>query len=485
MSLDNIPMKRINDFTWEIPTSYKNGMKVPARIIATPEIKEVIEKKVIDQITNVATLPGVQNYSLALPDAHVGYGFPIGGVAAMDLEEGVISPGGIGFDINCGVRLLTTNLVEDEVRPKIKHLVEKLFQRVPAGVGVKGALHISKAEFEGVITRGSKWCEENGYATKEDVRHTENEGHLEQANPAAVSQKAMDRGYKQVGTLGSGNHFLEIQTLSENDVFDEKIAKQLNLTPGNVTIMIHCGSRGFGHQIGSDYLRSFLKAMKKYNIPIRDKELASAPIQSEEGQDYYAAMSCAANMAFANRQVITNNVREVLSEVFGKDQDELGIKLVYDVAHNIAKFEDHTINGEKRKVVVHRKGATRSFPPNHSEVPKDYQNIGQPVLIGGSMETGSYVLTGTQGSMDVSFGSTAHGAGRTMSRSQAKREVWGETLQKELREKGIYVKGASMAGLAEEAGIAYKDIDAVVKALKVANIGKPIVRLRPIGNIKG
>ena len=491
MSSGNIPMKQIDEVTWEIPTSFKKGMRVPARLIVTPALKKGIDSGVIDQITNVATLPGIQKYAIALPDAHRGYGFPIGGVAAMDMEEGVISPGGVGFDINCGVRMLTTTLEEKDVKPKIKELVDKLFNRVPAGVGVKlkhdqYLANISRSEFDNVLDEGAQWCLEKGYARKEDVNRIESQGKMPKANSSKVSDKAKSRGLRQLGTLGSGNHYLEIQVIKPGDIFDKEKGKKLGLIKDyQVTVMIHCGSRGMGHQVATDYLRTCLTAMNKYNLPVLDQELASVPINSKEGQDYFAAMSCASNMAYANRQIITHNVRQVFTEVFNADEDELGLDLIYDVAHNIAKEEEHRIDGEKKKVMVHRKGATRGFPPNHPEIPQEYKEIGQPIILGGSMETGSYLLTGTHKAMDVSFGSTAHGAGRTMSRSKAKRQIRGDFLQQKMREKGIYVKGASMPGLAEEAGFAYKDIDEVVNAIKISGIGHPIVRVKPIGNVKG
>ncbi len=491
MSHHNIPMNKINDFTWEIPTSYKKGMRVPARLILSPALKQGIEQRVVDQITNVATLPGIQKYAIALPDAHAGYGFPIGGVAAMDMEEGVISPGGVGFDINCGVRMLTTTLEERDVKPKIKQLVEQLFRRVPAGVGVKlkhdpKLVNLSRSEFNSVLDNGAQWCLENGYAREEDIKRIESNGNMQTADHNSVSDKAKSRGLNQLGTLGSGNHYLEIQVIKPGDIFDSEIGAKLGIRkPYQVTVMIHCGSRGMGHQVATDYLRTCLTAMKKYNIPVLDQELASVPVKSREGENYYSAMSCASNMAYANRQIITHNVRQVFTEIFNKSEDELGLDLIYDVAHNIAKIEEHNVDGVKKKLMVHRKGATRGFPPNHPEIPQEYQDIGQPIILGGSMETGSYLLTGTQKAMDVSFGSTAHGAGRTMSRSKAKRKIRGDFLQQKMREKGIYVKGASMPGLAEEAGFAYKNIDEVVKALKSAGIGHPIVRVRPIGNVKG
>ncbi|MHA2357822.1 MAG: RtcB family protein [Candidatus Heimdallarchaeaceae archaeon] len=491
MAHDSIPMKQIDKTTWEVPTSFKKGMRVPARLIVSPSLKQGIERRVIDQITNVATLPGIQKYAIALPDAHAGYGFPIGGVAAMDMEEGVISPGGVGFDINCGVRMLTTTLEERDVKPKIKELVEKLFQRVPAGVGVKlthdsRLKSLSRSEFDTILNNGAQWCLENGYAREEDTRRIESQGNMPDADATKVSDKAKSRGINQLGTLGSGNHYLEIQSIKPGDIFDPEIGEKLGITdPYQVTVMIHCGSRGLGHQVASDYLRTCLNAMRNYNIPILDQELASVPIKSREGENYFGAMSAASNMAFANRQIILHNVRKVFTEVFNQDEDELGLDLIYDVAHNIAKIEEHNIDGTKKKLMVHRKGATRGFPPNHPEIPHEYKEIGQPIIIGGSMETSSYLLTGTQKAMDVCFGSTAHGAGRTMSRSKAKRKIRGDFLQQKMRDKGIYVKGASMPGLAEEAGFAYKNIDEVVKALKTSGIGHPVVRVHPLGNVKG
>lgn len=387
---------------------------------------------------------------------------------------------------NCGVRMLSTHLSESEVRPKISELINKLFRAVPAGVGVKSTLRLNDSQFNEVLETGATWCLENGYASKEDVERIESEGHLPHADASKVSQRAKQRGRSQLGTLGSGNHYLEIQVLEEGDLFDPEIGKELGLTHAKqISVMIHCGSRGLGHQVASDYLKTCVQAMDKYKIPVLDQELASVPITSKEGEDYFAAMNAAANMAFANRQIITHKVREVFEEVFKKDSDELGLKLIYDVAHNIAKMEEHEVDGKKRKLVIHRKGATRGFPPGHPEIPKAYQKIGQPVIIGGSMETGSYLLVGTQKSMEITFGSTAHGAGRVMSRAQARRVKRGEEVQRQLSNKGIYLKGASYKGIAEEGGHAYKDIDAVIHALKVAGISHPVARLRPIGNIKG
>jgi tRNA-splicing ligase RtcB (3'-phosphate/5'-hydroxy nucleic acid ligase) len=415
------------------------------------------------------------------------YGFPIGGVAAFDPEQGgVISPGGIGFDINCGMRLITTNLSIDEVRPKIKELVDALYKAVPAGVGCKGFVKISKEEFVKVMEQGAQWCVNKGYAWPEDIEHIEDKGKISWADASKVSEKAVKRGFDQIGTLGSGNHYLEIQEVREGNIYDKEAAAAMGINKvGQIVIMVHCGSRGFGHQIGTDYLRTFLDVMPKYGIEIRDKELACAPFNSQEGQDYYKAMACAANMAFANRQVITSQIRKVFSEIFGKTAKDMEMNLVYDVAHNIAKLEKYTIDGEEKELLVHRKGSTRAFGPSRtSDLPKEYHPHGQPVILGGSMETGSYLLVGTDKS-DETFGSTAHGSGRTMSRSAAKRQVDGVELQKKMEDRGIYVHAVTMKGLAEEAGKAYKDIDVVVDTLNKAGITKPVVALKPIGNVKG
>ncbi len=479
-------IKKVSDVVWEIPTSYKKGMLVPARIYATEKLLKAMDEGVFKQVTNVACLPGIQKYSYCMPDGHWGYGFPIGGVAAFDLEKGVISPGGIGFDINCGMRLITTNLTIKEVQPKLRELIDTFFKTVPAGVGSKGFVKVNQSQFTEMMEQGSKWCVENGYGWEEDLERTEGYGKIEWADSSKVSDKAKQRGINQLGTLGSGNHYLEVQVAHAGNIIDEELAKKFGIhTKEQVVIMVHCGSRGFGHQIGTDYLRIFSDAMKKYNISVEDRELACAPFSSNEGQDYYKAMACAANMAFTNRQVILHRIREGFSKVFGRSAEALEMKLVYDVAHNIAKVEEHTIDGKRKKVVVHRKGSTRAFPPGHEELSKLYKETGQPVIIGGSMETGSYLLAGTQKAMDETFGSTAHGSGRTMSRSRAKREVRGDELQKSMEKKGIYVKATSMSGLAEEAGLAYKDINEVVNTLTIAGISKPVCQLSPIGNIKG
>jgi tRNA-splicing ligase RtcB (3'-phosphate/5'-hydroxy nucleic acid ligase) len=478
--------KQISDVVWEIPPSYKAGMNVPARIYATKKLLEEMDAGVIEQVTNVAMLPGIVKYSYAMADAHWGYGFPIGGVAAFDLEKGVISPGGIGFDINCGMRLVRTNLRLSEVKPKIKELVDLLFRLVPTGVGVKGFVKVNQSQFEDVMKWGVKWCAENDYGWEDDVGMVEEGGYIKGANPSKVSQQASSRGISQLGTLGSGNHYCEVQVVDPARFFDAKMGKKFGLVhEDQVVVMVHCGSRGFGHQVASDYLRVFDSAMKRYGIAVRDRELACAPFSSNEGADYYGAMVCAANMAFANRQVIVHRIREAFKQVFHKDPEALDMHIIYDVCHNIAKVERQKVDGGSREVLVHRKGATRSFGPGHPDIPPAYRALGQPVIIGGSMETGSYLLLGTERAMEETFGSTAHGSGRTMSRTAAKKQVSGRELQQRMEKNGIYVKAATMEGLAEEAGMAYKDISEVVETMHEAGISLKVAALRPIGNIKG
>ena len=479
-------MRKISQTVWEIPPSFKKGMRVPARIYATETLLKGMDDGVFDQVTNVATLPGILKYAYCMPDGHWGYGFPIGGVAPMDAETGVISPGGIGFDVNCGMRLVLTSLTYEEVKPVLRRLVDTLFERVPAGVGGTGFVKISQDEFRRVVEEGARWCLGKGYGWNEDLERTEEGGRILGADASKISQKAVQRGYRQIGTLGSGNHYLEMQVARPENVFDHTLAKAMGITiPNQVVLMFHCGSRGFGHQVATDYLQSFLKVMeKKYGIKILDRELASAPFRSPEGQDYFAAMKCAVNMSFANRQVILHRIREVFSDVFRKDPVDLGLHQVYDVAHNTAKLEKHCVDGKVREVLVHRKGATRAFGPGMAGLPDVYRESGQPVIIGGSMETGSYLLTGVK-TGDQTFYSTAHGSGRTMSRRRAKKQFQGKKLQKDMEAKGIYIRSVSYPGLAEEAGPAYKDIDQVVEATELAGISKRVVRLIPIGNVKG
>ena len=482
----DMKINKISDWVWEIPKTEKEGMKVPARIYASDVLFENMDKGVFEQITNVACLPGIQKYALCMPDGHWGYGFPIGGVAAFDTEYGIISPGGIGFDINCGMRLITTDLKINEVKPRLQSLINELFRAVPAGVGAKGILKASVSQLKDIMKRGAEWCIENGYGWSQDLQRIEEGGHIPGADPSKVSEKAISRGINQLGTLGSGNHYLEIQLVTTENIFDEKIAKVFGIKEKDqIVIMVHCGSRGFGHQVATDYLRVFDKAMKKYGMTVRDRELACAPFKSPEGSDYYKAMLCAANSAFANRQIITHRIRESFSKVFDTNAEKLGIEIVYDVAHNIARVERYKIDGKEKEVLVHRKGSTRSFGPGRRELPEIYREVGQPVIVGGSMQTGSFLLVGTEKAMEETFGSTMHGAGRTMSRSAAKKKVRGDQLMKTMAEDGILVKTASMPGLAEEAGIAYKDISEVVETMDILGISKKVVKLKPIGNIKG
>jgi len=478
--------KRINANIWEIPPDFKPGMRVPARILSSPQLIDGIDDKVIEQITNVACLPGIRKYALCMPDGHMGYGFPIGGVAAFDINEGVISPGGIGFDINCGMRLLRTNLTFEEIEPKLEELLSRLFSTIPSGVGSRGFLKLSRPDFDSVMEQGAKWCFEKGYATDSDIERIEEGGKLENANHETVSQKAISRGIGQMGTLGSGNHYLEVEIARPENIYDREIARQYGIDRDNqIVIAIHCGSRGFGHQIATDYLEVFGKCAKKYGLEVRDRELMSAPIKSEEGRKYASAMACAANSAFVNRQLIVHGVRQVFRSIFNKSDNELGIETVYDVAHNIAKFEKYIIDGKEETLLVHRKGATRSFGSGKKEVPNKYRNVGQPVIVGGSMETGSALLHGTQIADAETFGSSLHGAGRTMSRMQAKRTTRGENVRQRMKESGILVRTGYMPGLAEEAAFAYKNIDAVVEAVDALGISKKVARFYPILNIKG
>lgn len=479
-------IKQITPYIWEIPKTHKPGMRVPARIVASKKLMDSMDPGVFDQITNVANLPGIQNHAYCMPDGHWGYGFPIGGVAAFDLEEGVISPGGIGFDINCGMRLVLTNLTYKDVQPHIKPLVNRLYEKIPAGVGSSGFVRLSPQEFKEVVELGSEWCLDKGYAWEEDLERTEENGRMKGADVSKVSDKAIQRGKNQIGTLGSGNHYLEIQRVFPENIINKEIAKKWGIFEDQIVIMFHCGSRGYGHQVATDYLTKFLSVMQsKYNIKILDRELACAPFRSPEGQDYFAAMQTGINMSFANRQVILHKIREVFSEIFKQSPEDLGLRQVYDVAHNTAKVEEYNIDGKKKKVIVHRKGATRSLGPGREEIPKVYRDDGQPVIIGGSMETGSYLLVGTKKAEETTFGSTCHGSGRTMSRMKAKKLWRGEKLQKDMEKRGIYVKSVTMQGLAEEAGGAYKNVDEVINSAHNAGISQKIVKLVPIGNIKG
>jgi tRNA-splicing ligase RtcB len=471
---------------WEIPPTEKAGMLVPARLYASEALLQRMDEGVFEQVTNVACLPGIVRAALCMPDGHWGYGFPIGGVAAFRADTGVISPGGIGFDINCGMRLIRTTLTEEEVRPRLRDLINALFAAVPSGVGAKGFVRLGEDGFREVMVEGTAWCVRHGFGWPEDLAATEAGGRLPGADPSKVSLRAIARGLGQLGTLGSGNHYLEVQVIRPEGIHDPETARALGVgRPGQVVVMLHCGSRGFGHQVATDYLRTFDQAMSRHGITVRDRELACAPFRSPEAQAYFGAMTAAANTAFANRQVITHRVREVMGRVFGRDPRDLGLEVVYDVCHNTAKVERHVVDGQTLELVVHRKGATRAFGPGAPDVPEAYRAIGQPVIIGGSMETGSALLVGTAHAMAETFGSTAHGAGRTMSRAQAKKRVWGDDLLKDMEARGIVVRAASKAGVAEEAGFAYKDLAEVVDVVHRLDISRRVISLTPIGNIKG
>lgn len=469
-------LKRLSDFEWMVE---KQGeMNVPAIFFGSRKLVSETEEKVFQQAINVACLPGILKAAMVMPDGHSGYGFPIGGVAAFT-EEGVFSVGGVGFDINCGVRTITTNLTLDEVRPKIRVLVDEFFNTVPAGLGSRGEIKLSRAEVDEVLMEGARWVVEKGYGEEEDLRFIEEGGVIPGADPDAVSERAIKREKGQIGTLGSGNHYLEIQYVA--DVYDEEIAEKYGLFENQVVITFHCGSRGLGHQIGSDYLQILYQASKKYGIKIHDRELVCAPINSPEGQRYFSAVKCGINYAFANRQVISHLVRESLKNVF----PDVETRILYDVGHNTVKEEKHMVDGKEMTVYIHRKGSTRAFGPSRKGVPREYRGVGQPVIIGGSMGTESYILAGTESAMEKTFGSTCHGAGRRMSRAQAKRQFRGETLVKLLEQKGIIVRGHSMPGIAEEAPEAYKDVREVVDSVHALGISKKVVRLVPLGVVKG
>ncbi len=476
---------KIDDYRWKIPETYKAGMRVPGLIYASKEMLESIrEEQTPEQVANVAFLPGIIGYSLAMPDIHWGYGFPIGGVAAMEVKDGVVSPGGVGYDINCGVRLLRTSLNEAEVRPRIGQLINALFHNVPSGLGSEGKIKVSQKEMNQLMVEGARWAVKRGLGFEEDLPVTEEGGCLSGADPSKVSDKAAKRGMPQAGTLGSGNHFLEIQVVKE--IFDAHTASILGISGiGQILVLIHTGSRGFGHQICTDHLRVMEQAATKYGIKLPDRQLACAPIGSKEGQDYLAAMACAANYAWVNRQCIAHWVRESFSTVFGKTPEQLGMKQIYDVAHNIAKIEEHTLDGRSVKVCVHRKGATRAFPAGHKDTPRPYKDIGQPVLVPGDMGRCSFVAVGTQKAMSESFGSTCHGAGRVLSRGAAKRGIRGADIIRELEGRGILVRAESVSGLAEEASQAYKDVSEVVEVVHQAGISRKVAMAVPMGVIKG
>jgi len=479
------PLEKIDDWRWRIPKGTVKGMHSDGILYADEVLlKDLRTDPALTQLANVACMPGIVGPSMAMPDCHYGYGFPIGGVAAFDVDEGVISPGGVGYDINCGVRLLRTDLTREEIEPLLDRLADAIFSAVPSGVGSEGRIRVSRSELEEVMVKGAKWAISRGYGKPEDLEATEEAGQLEGANPSVVSDRAIKRGLPQLGTLGSGNHFLEIQYVDQ--IFNQSVAEAMGIYEvGQVTVMIHCGSRGLGHQVCDDYLDVMRRAVQKYNISLPDPQLACAPVKSPEGQRYFAAMACAANYAWANRQCIMHWVREAMERVLGKGSEKLGVELVYDVAHNIAKFEEHEVDGQVRRLCVHRKGATRAFGPGRSELPERYRSVGQPVIVPGDMGTASWLLVGTQDAMRETWGSTCHGAGRVLSRKAALKRKHGRQVAQELEQQGILVRSAGIRTLAEEMPDAYKDVDRVVEVCHQAGISRKVARMRPLAVIKG
>ncbi len=476
-------LRRIDEFRIEVPDTYVQGMKVPGVIYLDAALGEGLEERAIRQVANVATLPGIIKASLAMPDIHMGYGFAIGGVAAFGQEGGVISPGGVGYDINCGVRLLRSDLRADAVAPRLRELLGVLYEEIPSGVGSKGKLRLEPGELEKVMSMGARWAVSKGMGSAMDLERTESGGAMEGADPSMVSLRARERGHSQIGSLGSGNHFLEIQKVDE--IYDEKAAEKLGLFRGQVTVMIHTGSRGFGHQVCTDFLEVMERAIKKYGITLPDRELACAPVNSREARDYLGAMRAAANYAWANRHVIMHWTREAFMRVIGMGPKELGMTMVYDVAHNMAKMEEHMVEGRMSTLAVHRKGATRAFPPGHPELPALYRETGQPVLVPGDMGRASFVLLGTQRAMEETWGSTCHGAGRVLSRHEALRRARGRSICRELEDRGIIVMSAGKQTLAEEMSEAYKDISSVVDVVHGAGLSSKVAKLLPMGVVKG
>ena len=501
----DIPLKKIREDVWEVPQSYKNYMRTPARIYAAEDLLDKMKRDLtLQQTINVASLPGIEKYSMVMPDGHQGYGFPIGGVAATDFEEGVISPGGVGYDINCGVRLVRTNLREKDIRPRLSGIVDSLFEYIPSGLGLSGKLRLSFSQLDEVLRGGSEWCVENGYGWEEDVERTEDGGRLKAANPNKIDEKSRQRGAPQLGTLGSGNHFLEVQVVDE--LFDERLAKAFGIEEkGQVTVLIHTGGRGFSHGVCSYYLRKFEREMSKDPVLSKilslERELACAYLRSGTGMDYFEAMCACANYAFANRQLATHWVRKVFEDLLRRKAEEMEIQLVYDIAHNIAKEEEHVVEGKRRKLCVHRKGATRAFPAGDERLPHVYRSIGQPVLIPGSMGTRSFLAVGTELAKDETFGSCAHGSGREMSRTAAMRKYKGSEVKEALERRNIVVKARERSKgdvrrkrgipfdrygeLAEEVSAAYKDPEVVLRSCEVAGIAKKVAAFRPIAVIKG
>lgn len=482
---NGITLERVREHVWEIPQ--EGDMRVPARVLASEALlEEIKEDNSLEQIKNTTHLPGITNHAICMPDTHQGYGFPVGGVGALDAENGCISPGAVGYDINCGVRMMRTNLTYDEVQGHEEELVDSLFANIPSGLGGGGIVEAGVDTIDEILARGVDWALENGHAVEDDLLHCEDEGMREGADPDKISQKAKDRGKNQIGSLGSGNHFLEVQRVT--DVFDSGVGEAYGLEEDQIVVLIHCGSRGLGHQTCNDYLRKIEQQHKGLLDQLPDKELAAAPAGSQLAEDYYGAMNAAINFAWVNRQLIMHRTRQVFERVFDRSWESMEMDLLYDVAHNIAKKETHTVNdeGDERELYVHRKGATRAFPAGHPEVPKAYRDVGQPVIIPGSMGAGSYVLRGGENSMELTFGSTAHGAGRLMSRTQAKNEFWGGDVQQGLEDQqAIYVKAQSGATIAEEAPGVYKDADEVVNVSDALGIGDKIARTFPVCNIKG
>jgi len=478
-------LKKIGNCQYELPKDAKPGMRVPALLFLSEKLLKQVEEGAIEQIANVAFLPGIYKNAIALSDMHFGYGFPIGGVAALDYEEGGLSPGGIGFDINCGVRLLRTNLNAEQIRLKLPDIIESIFRNVPAGVGRSGKVRLSNSQLKNeVLETGAKWAVEKGYGKEKDLKFLEEEGCMKDANGNKVSEKALTRGAPQLGTLGAGNHFLEIQYVEK--IYLPEVAKIFGINNENqVCVMIHTGSRGFGHQVCTDYLRILENAFRDKVRKLPDRELVYAPAGTKECDNYYQAMCCAVNFAFCNRQMITHWVRESIIKTLNMSEDDIGLDVVYGVCHNVGKIEEHKVNGEKKRVYIHRKGATRAFGPGSPDIPEDYKNVGQPALIPGSMGTASYVLIGTDQAKDLTFSSVCHGAGRLMSRHKALKRFRGETVKQMLKERGILVRSASWKGIAEEAPGVYKDVDEVVRVCQEAGIARIIAKLRPMGVVKG
>lgn len=475
---------RVEEFVWELPPSYRQDMRVPARLYADEELLNLaLTDNSIAQLVNTCTLPGIIQYAIAMPDIHQGYGFPIGAVVATRLPDGVVSPGGVGYDINCGVRLLVSQATVEEIKPFLEEIASALYSNCPSGVGARGSLRLTNTELDEVLHEGARWMLDKGHAEKEDLNHTEEFGRMPGADAAHVSEHAHERGRAQLGTLGAGNHFIEVDRIAE--VWDHALAARLNIYPDNVAVQIHCGSRGLGHQVCEDYVSRFQKSVRDYGITLPDRELVCVPLDSEEGLEYLRAMACAANFAFANRQLLTHLIRQSFEQVLTRTSPDFHLSQVYDIAHNMAKIEEHEIDGHPLRLCVHRKGATRAFGPGSAVLPDDLRDIGQPVLIPGSMGTASYVLIGTAAAMRQTYGTSCHGAGRVMSRAKAKKVVRGTDLRQQLKNQGIVVCAGSMSGLAEEAPTAYKDVSRVVEIVHNAGIAKKIARLEPIAVIKG